>query len=120
MRRLVSTLAGLCALAAAATGSAAAQGTAAEYARAESLTVRLQRTVVDAVNQSGWIGRTDWLWYRKTTPRGTAYFTVDAEHSQRSPAFDQARLAEALTMALHRPVSPDSLPLTALAFSDDR
>jgi dipeptidyl aminopeptidase/acylaminoacyl peptidase len=116
MRRIPVTFACL----ALSAGSILAQGTAADYARAESLSVRVQHKIVNAVNQTNWIGRTEWVWYRKTTPAGTAYFLVDAEHPQRQPAFDQARLADALTVALKRRVAPDSLPLNNLTFTDDR
>jgi dipeptidyl aminopeptidase/acylaminoacyl peptidase len=107
-------------LLASASTAAAAQGGPADYARAESLAAHVRGTIVDAVNQTNWIGRTSWIWYRKTTPKGSAYMLVDAEHQQKSTAFDQARLAQALTGGLRRPVSPDSLPLMNLTFSDDR
>src|ERR1043166_1867928 len=97
-----------------------AQGTAADYARVESLAVRVPHTLVNAVNQTNWIGRTPWVWYRKTTPTGTAYVLLDAEQKDRHPAFDQARLAASLTAALKHPVSADSLPLGNLTFTDDR
>jgi dienelactone hydrolase len=100
--------------------AAFAQGTAADYARVESLAVRVPHTLVNAVNQTNWIGRTPWVWYRKTTPTGTAYVLLDAEQHERHPAFDQARLAAALTAALKHPVSADSLPLGNLTFNDDR
>jgi dienelactone hydrolase len=99
---------------------ALAQGTAADYARAESLAVRAPHTVVNAVNQTNWIGRTAWVWYRKTTATGTAYVLLDAEQHERRPAFDQARLAASLTAMLKHPVSADSLPLGNLTFTDDR
>jgi hypothetical protein len=76
-----------------------AQGTPADYARAESLMERYRGTVVNAVNQTNWIGRTSWLWYRKTTPTGTAYMLVNADSNQKQPAFDQARLAQSLAGA---------------------
>src|SRR5215212_3145485 len=82
-----------------------AQGTAADYARAETLAPRVRGTIVDAVNQTNWIGRTNWVWYRKTTPTGTAFVLVDADLQQKAAAFDQPRLARALTAALKRPVS---------------
>ena len=97
-----------------------AQGSAADYVRAESLSARVRGKIVNVVNQTNWIGATPWLWYRKTTPTGTGFVLVDAEHQQKTPAFDQARLAAALSVATRKPVSPDSLPLNGLAFSDDR
>jgi dipeptidyl aminopeptidase/acylaminoacyl peptidase len=101
-------------------GYVGAQGTAPDYARAESLAARVKGKIINAVNQTNWIGRTSWFWYRKTTESGFAYMLVDAEHPERRPAFDQARLASALTAALEHPVSADSLPLGNLSFSDDR
>src|SRR5690348_8451356 len=64
----------------------AAQGGPADYARAESLAARVRGKVVNAVSQTNWIGRTPWVWYRKTTPTGTAYMLVDAEHQQKNLA----------------------------------
>ncbi len=101
-------------------GSLFAQGTADDYARADSIAARMQRKIVNAVNQTNWIGRSSWLWYRKTTPAGTAYLLVDAETKERQPAFDHARLATTLSTALKRPVTPDSLPFDNLTFTDDR
>ena len=102
------------------TSAVAAQGTAADYLRADSLGARYQGTIVNSVNQTNWIGRTSWVWYRKTTGTGTAYMLVDAASKAKQAAFDQARLAAALSTALKRPVSADSLPLDALQFSDAR
>ena len=107
-------------LAAAATANLAAQGTPADYARAESLMDRYRGTIVNAVNQTNWIGRTPWLWYRRTTAAGTAFMLVNADSNQRVPAFDQTRLAGAISSAVKRAVLPDSLPLDNLTFTDDR
>ena len=56
--------------------------------------MRVRGKIVNAVNQTSWIGSTPWVWYRKTTPTGTAFVLVDAEHRQKRDAFDQARLAQ--------------------------
>ena len=88
----------------------AAQGTAADYARAEGLRDRYAHVVIDAVDQVRWIDSTPRFWYRKSTPTGSAFIVVDAESKQKRPAFDQARLASALAKVLHRPVDGDSLP----------
>lgn len=44
---------------------------------------------------------------------------VDAETLEKRPAFDHARLADALSKAIGEPVDPERLPFTALHFSDD-
>ncbi|MEO8624176.1 MAG: DPP IV N-terminal domain-containing protein, partial [bacterium] len=105
---------------AAVSASAHAQGTPAEYARADSLAARMRGKIVDAVNQANWIGRTSYVWYRKTTPTGSAYLIVNADSATKRPAFDQARLAQALSAALKKPIVADSLPLNGLTFTDDR
>jgi hypothetical protein len=99
---------------------ASAQGTAADYARAESLAAKVRGKIVNSVNQTNFIGRTHWVWYRKTTPTGTTFVMVDADQPQKQPAFDHARLAQSLSSTLKRTVSADSLPLNNLTFSDDR
>ena len=100
--------------------SARAQGTRADYTRADSLAARVRGKIVNAVNQTNWIGGTAYVWYRKTTPTGTAYILVNADSALKRPAFDQLRLAQSLTAALKRPVIADSLPLNNLTFTDDR
>jgi len=95
-----------------------AQGTAADYARAEALRARYAHLIVDAVDQVRWIDSTPRFWYRKSTPTGSAFVVVDAATKEKRPAFDQARLASALSAALHRPISADSLPITTIDFVD--
>ena len=97
-------------------GPLRAQGTAADYARAEGLRDRYAHVIVDAVDQVRWIDSTPRFWYRKSTPRGSAFVVVDAESKQKRPAFDQARLAAALAKVLHRPVDGDSLPFNTIDF----
>ena len=93
-----------------------AQGTAADYARAEGLRDRYAHAIVDAVDQLRWIDSTPRFWYRKSTPTGSAFVVVDAETREKRPAFDHARLASALAKVLHRPVSGDSLPFATFDF----
>ena len=110
---------GLAALVLASAG-ALAQGTAADYTRADSLAARVRGKIVNAVNQANWIGGTAYVWYRKTTPTGTTYILINADSALKRPAFDQLRLAQSLTAVLKRTVIADSLPLNNLMFTDDR
>ena len=50
-----------------------AQGTAADYARAESVRQRLDNLVVDLADPPTWIGTTSRVWYRKTVKRSEAH-----------------------------------------------
>lgn len=93
-----------------------AQGTAADYARAEGLRARYAHLIVDAVDQARWIDSTPRFWYRKSISTGSAFVVVDADTKQKRPAFDHARLASALSRALHRPVDGDSLPFNTFDF----
>ena len=93
-----------------------AQGSASDYARAEALRQRFEGTVVDAVEQTGWIGTSSRFWYRKTVPGGRAFMIVDVATLQKQPAFDQVRLAVALSAAAHRTFQPMRLPFTSLRF----
>lgn len=95
-----------------------AQGTPTDYARADGLRSLYRGKIVDAVDQVRWIDSTPRFWYRKSTPTGTAFIVADAESKQKRPAFDQAKLATALTAVLHRLVTADALPFTSFAFVD--
>jgi dipeptidyl aminopeptidase/acylaminoacyl peptidase len=111
---MTSVLAGLLLLPAA----AAAQGTLADYERAMTLRDRHQRLALNVTDQTRWIQNTNKLWYRRTVRGGFEFVLVDAETKTKSPAFDHAKLAEALSGALGKKVSPLDLPFTQFTFID--
>jgi dipeptidyl aminopeptidase/acylaminoacyl peptidase len=96
----------------------AAQGTAADFARAEGLRDRLKGTITGAVDQSGWIDSTPRFWYRRSTRAGAEFVVADAETRQKRAAFDHARIASALQRLLRRPVTGEALPFNTIAFAD--
>ena len=98
--------------------SLSAQGTAADYARAEGLRDRLKGTVVNAVDQTAWIDSTSRFWYRRSTKTGSEFVLVDADTREKRAAFDHTRLAAALTPLLGHSVDPAALPLTTIAFTE--
>jgi dipeptidyl aminopeptidase/acylaminoacyl peptidase len=103
--------------------AAAAQGTAADYARSEGLRARVEGVVVDAAEPPVWVGRgSSQFVYRKSISGGFAFMLVDAGTLEKRLAFDHERLATAIAGALKRPtVSPitaRSLPLGRLALVD--
>jgi dipeptidyl-peptidase-4 len=64
-----------------------------------------------------WFAGDTRFWYRVDTGQDTHEFiAVDAERGTRSPAFDHAKVAAALTKALGRDVSPKRLPIDDLEF----
>ena len=65
-------------------------------------------------------GQTNKFWYRVTVGRDKREFIlVDAAEGKRSPAFDHARLAEALAKATKRPAKPEDLPIDSLDYARD-
>ncbi|MEO5815466.1 MAG: DPP IV N-terminal domain-containing protein, partial [Gemmatimonadaceae bacterium] len=96
----------------------AAQGTAADFARAEGLRDTYKGVIVGAVDQTAWIDSTPRFWYRRSTKAGSEFMIADAETKLKRTAFDHGRLASALTAALHRPVDSLALPFTTIAFAD--
>jgi dipeptidyl aminopeptidase/acylaminoacyl peptidase len=103
--------------------AASAQGggtvTAADYARAEQfLGYNTTRLVLHADVRPTWIAK-DRFWYRTTTGHGLEFVLVDPASRTRTPAFDQPRLATALTAAGTPTAGPYHLPFTTFEFADD-
>ena len=107
-----------------AAGPAAAQQrpalTAADYARAEKF---LGYNATPLVTGSG--VRPTWLpdgrfWYRNTIPQGIELILVDPVRKTRARAFDQARLAAALSAAGETRYDSLRLPITQFEFSADK
>ena len=70
-----------------------AQGTLADYRRADSLRARVQGLVVNAPEPATWIAGTSQFWYRKGVRGGNEFVLVDAGTRQKRAPFDHARLA---------------------------
>src|SRR5215470_8969554 len=69
----------------------------ADYTRSEGLRdawMYLTRNVADPPR---WIGDTGKFVYRKTVPGGFSFVMMDARTGEKRPAFDQERLAAALS-----------------------
>jgi len=104
-------------------GSAAAQTralTANDYARAERfLGYNTDRFVLHVAAQPTWVGG-DRFWYRTTTENGIEFFLVDAATGTKAAAFDQAKIAAALSTAASRNYTTYRLPFNRFEFSADR
>jgi dienelactone hydrolase len=85
---------------------------AADYERGLSLREKYQGLVLHLPDGVEWIDGTNRFVYRRTVPGGHEFVLVDAEKQTRQPAFDHARLAEALnkSKAHGQPVKPLALP----------
>ena len=104
-------------------GTAAAQTralTADDYARAEKfLNYNTNRLVLHVAAQPTWTGD-DRFWYRTTTENGTEFVLVDAATGAKTAAFDQAKMAAALSTAARANYTAYRLPFNQFDFSADR
>jgi hypothetical protein len=94
--------------------------TADDYRRAEQfLGYNTNPLVLHAAAAPTWMGD-DRFWYRTTTENGVEFFQVEAATGARTPAFDQAKLASALSAAARSNYSSYRLPFNQFEFSSDR
>ena len=92
-----------------------AQGTRADYERANRLSERTRNKVFRDRVQSHWMPDSHQFWYRVDTAAGNHEFVlVDAQSGKRRLAFDHARMAEALKAAGIETARPESLPVDRL------
>lgn len=98
-----------------------AQGTKADYERAESYRSRVADCVFADVVNPQWFGQEDaHFWYRlNTAPKSHQFVLVDCEQGVRREAFDHAHLAGRLAEVTNRSVSADRLDLESLSFSEE-
>src|ERR1051326_506343 len=91
-----------CAAALLATGlvcGAQAQGTLADYERAQGIRAKARGLVVDVPGEPTWIGKTEHFWYTRSVKGGTEFMLADAGEGTKRPAFDHDRLAAAISAA---------------------
>ena len=95
------------------------QLTTEDYARAEKFMMyNVNPLVYHTVDNPTWLpdGR---FWYRDRDANGVTFILVDPAKGTKAPAFDQAKLANALsaaTPAAKHKVDAQHLPVTELAF----
>lgn len=100
--------------------SGLAQGTREDYKRAEQfLPGNLRHKLYVADVAPHWIAKTNRFWYRKASPRGAEFFLVDPAQTATKPAFDQTRIATALSKEAKREYKPMELPFDTFEFSED-
>src|SRR5437667_562352 len=94
--------------------------TADDYARAETfLGYNTNRLVLHVAAQPTWAGD-ERFWYRTATENGMEFFLVEAATGARTPAFDQAKVAAALSTAARANYTAYRLPFNQFDFSADR
>ena len=90
-----------------------------DYAHAESLLSYGTMPLVDNMMGSpGWLSG-DKFWYRVLTAQGSEFILVNPAKGTRTAAFDQSKLAAALSAASGQKVDANHLPFQTIHFSDD-
>jgi dipeptidyl aminopeptidase/acylaminoacyl peptidase len=96
--------------------TARAQGTVADYQRADSFAARARNLVTGVADQPSWIGQTARFWYRRSVAGGHQFVVVDPERRRKAQAFDHHRLARALAAARKDTVTAVTLPFNRFTF----
>jgi dipeptidyl aminopeptidase/acylaminoacyl peptidase len=105
---------GLCFLAAGTTGLKS-QIAREDYQRAFQWSRLCEGKVLNARLTPHWFAGGERFWYRRElADGGREFIVVEAVRGERKPAFDHARVAEALSRALKKEVPPNRLPMDAL------
>ena len=97
---------------------AAAQVTAADYQRAQSLRQQYEGAAIFVPEAATWIGTTHKFYYRRSLANGFEFVTVDADTQEKTPSFDHSRLADALSRAASRAYQGTRLPFQNFTFND--
>src|SRR5262245_6938453 len=98
--------------------TSAAQGTAADYQRADSVAERTDGLVLDVPEAPHWISGHR-FWYRKTAKGGNVFVLVDAASAQKRPALNHVRMAAAIGAATGHTYTAVTLPFRTIAFVDN-
>jgi len=96
------------------------QVTRADYERAASSAERYRQALVDVPENPTWVADEDTLIYSNMTHGGRNFMQVDAHTGNKTNAFDQARVAEALSKAVGTDYKPNKLPFTQFNFADKK
>lgn len=93
----------------------AAQGTALDYTRADSLNRRFQGLLANVAERPTWIDASR-FWYRKSVVGGNSFVLVDTKTSTKTAAFDHARLAAGLNVVTSQHYTAITLPFSDFTF----
>ena len=99
--------------------AAGAQGSAADYERANGLRAKYEALAVNVPGPATWIDKTPRFWYRRSVKGGHEFVIVDAATQAKTPAFDHDRLAQQLSKVIGKPYTGITLPFGMFAFADN-
>jgi dipeptidyl aminopeptidase/acylaminoacyl peptidase len=93
-----------------------AQGTQADYERANALREKFTGLAINLPERANWIGSTTRFWYRKAVKGGNEFVLVDAETMAKRPAFDHVKIAASLSTAANEKYEALKLPFQSISF----
>ncbi len=93
-----------------------AQGTLADYERAQNLRKQFEGAVVNVAGRATWIEKSNRFWYRRLSKGGNEFMQFDAETYAKTTLFDHERLAASLSAAAGENYKPLELPFTTFTF----
>src|SRR5262249_46018709 len=96
-----------------------AQGTAADYERANGLKAKYEAAAIDVAGIPNWIGNTHRLWYRKLSRGVRVYMIFDADTKQKNAAFDHEKIAASLSKLTNNIYKSNDLSLGQLRFDNN-
>ncbi len=93
--------------------------TAKDYANAEQFLFYNTAQKIDrAFTTANWMNDNK-FWYRVLTPQGSEFILIDAAKGTRAAAFDQQKLAAALSSATGKNYAANTLPFKTIKYVDD-
>ena len=101
-------------------GYGSAQVTRADYENAQHLNKKYSKLALNIPDTPVWLGDTDQFVYRKTVEGGHAFFLVDANALTQRSAFDQAKIAAALSAASEKEYKANDLPFPRFRYVNDQ
>jgi len=99
--------------------AALAQGTVDDYRRADALRERYERLAVNVPSPATWVEGAPRFTYRRSVADGQEFIVFDAATLEKRPAFDHARLAEAMSKVAGEEFAAHELPFSAFTFADE-
>lgn len=95
-----------------------AQGTLADYRRAETADTAYLNKVYNIAIDWEWIEGENRFWYVKATRLGKEFVLVDPLKKTKVKAFDHQKLTKAITDKTKKPLNPNKLPFDEIKFKD--
>jgi dipeptidyl aminopeptidase/acylaminoacyl peptidase len=89
-----------------------------DYDRAAKLKDRYKGLALNVAETPTWLDGTDTFWYRRSVEGGYEFVVVNAETQEKKPAFDQTKLAAALSAAAGKPYTAVTLPFERFRYTD--